>query len=551
MSETRLKIALFIDFDNIEIGVKTTLGGHFDVGAVLEAMKERGEVVTKVAYGDWTRAGDYSRSLTQHAIQMVQRNLTPGGDKNGADINLALDALEMAFTHSHINAFVIVGGDSDFMALVEKLKLYDRQVFVVGGRAFTSVILQKNCTEFIAYENLIGRRGSSSRGGASKDVKDAMPLVKRALKVLADREVTPQLGVLKSTLLQLDSTFSEREYGVSTFRDFVQKLERAQLVTLRGDERSLLVEPREGLDGLGADPAPTPAPAPATPAAAPAPVAAAPAAPRQAAAPAETAVERGNEAASGQLAEGYALIRDIFMRPGVVSRWPLYVRQAKQVIRAANEQFDERRYGFNGIVDALRHSQREGLFRLDRDRQGVIRIYPGPLLEAPDSEAALARAAEADHDGDEDTTADPVLPEMFETLASGGDGDDAIATSGNVGADGDAQGDAAAGTRGRRRGRGGRGRGRGREASTEAATEAEPLPVVEAEVVELDSRPQDGELFAEAPADEAPAPVEPAADAPAGKAPAGTRKTTRKRAAAAAPKKKAAPVKKTARKTSR
>ncbi len=155
MSETRLKIAVFIDFDNIEIGVKTTLGGHFDVGAVLEAIKERGEVVTKIAYGDWTRAGDYSRSLTQHAIHMVQRNLTPGGDKNGADINLALDALEMAFTHSHINAFVIVGGDSDFMALVEKLKQYDRKVFVVGGRAFTSVILQKNCTEFIAYENLV------------------------------------------------------------------------------------------------------------------------------------------------------------------------------------------------------------------------------------------------------------------------------------------------------------------------------------------------------------------------------------------------------------
>ena len=114
--------------------------------------------MTKIAYGDWTRAGDYSRSLTQHAIHMVQRNLTPGGDKNGADINLALDALEMAFTHSHINTFVIVGGDSDFMALVEKLKQYDRKVLVVGGRAFTSHILQKNCHEFIAYENLIGRR---------------------------------------------------------------------------------------------------------------------------------------------------------------------------------------------------------------------------------------------------------------------------------------------------------------------------------------------------------------------------------------------------------
>ena len=76
--------------------------------------------------------------LTQHAVQMVQRNLTPGGDKNGADINLALDALEMAFTRDHINAFVIVGGDSDFIALVEKLKQYDKRVFVVGGRAFTS-----------------------------------------------------------------------------------------------------------------------------------------------------------------------------------------------------------------------------------------------------------------------------------------------------------------------------------------------------------------------------------------------------------------------------
>ena len=74
------------------------------MGGVLEAIKERGEIVTKFAYGDWTRATEYGRSMSQHAIHMVQRNLTPGGDKNGADINLALDALEMAFTHSHINA---------------------------------------------------------------------------------------------------------------------------------------------------------------------------------------------------------------------------------------------------------------------------------------------------------------------------------------------------------------------------------------------------------------------------------------------------------------
>src|ERR671914_1125631 len=244
------RIAVFIDFDNVEIGVKSTLGGQFDIGLVLEAIKERGEIVTKIAYSDWKRAGDYSRLLTQHAIRMVQRNLTPGGDKNGADITLALDALEMAFTHSHINAYVIVGGDSDFITLVEKLKQYDKQVFVVGGRSFTSLVMQRNCHEFIAYENLVGsRRGTDKRQSGPvtlAPIEQVLPLVRRALKVLSDREVTPQLGLLKSTLLQLDSTFSERTYGVSSFRDFAQKLAAAGHVHLREHGRNVLVELNDG-----------------------------------------------------------------------------------------------------------------------------------------------------------------------------------------------------------------------------------------------------------------------------------------------------------------
>src|SRR5262245_45376763 len=173
--------------------------------------------------------------------------MTPGGDKNGADINLALDALEMSFTHPHINAYVIVGGDSDFLSLVEKLKQYDKKVFVVGGRAFTSVILQRNCHEFIAYENLVSRKPSQKVGGggrpavvtATSPIAQAFPLVRRALKILADREVTPQTGLLKSTLLQLDSTFSERNYGASSFLDFVEKLAQGGLVTLKQTGRSV------------------------------------------------------------------------------------------------------------------------------------------------------------------------------------------------------------------------------------------------------------------------------------------------------------------------
>src|SRR6202049_5184686 len=248
--QERVNIAVFIDFDNIEIGVRTTLGEHFDIGTVLEALKERGEVVTKIAYADWTRAGEYSRALTQHAIRLVQRNLTPGGDKNGADINLALDALEMALTPPHINAYVIVGGDSDFLSLVEKLKQYDKKIFVVGGRAFTSVILQRNCHEFIASENLV--RKPAARGGrpdtraAGAPIAQAFPIVWRAIKILADREVTPQTGLLKSTLLQLDSTFSERTYGASSFLDFTQKLAQAGLVQLKQAGRSVIVELTEG-----------------------------------------------------------------------------------------------------------------------------------------------------------------------------------------------------------------------------------------------------------------------------------------------------------------
>src|ERR1700756_3204138 len=153
--DKHLKIGVFIDFDNIEIGVKSTLQREFDVSVVLEALKERGEIITKIAYANWGKLENSTRQLSEYAVQMVQRDPSPRGDKNGADINLALNALELAFTHDHINAFAIISGDSDFIALVNKLKQYDKTIFVVGGKAFTSTILQKNCHEFISYESMI------------------------------------------------------------------------------------------------------------------------------------------------------------------------------------------------------------------------------------------------------------------------------------------------------------------------------------------------------------------------------------------------------------
>ncbi len=362
--EERLKIAVFIDFDNIAIGVKQSLNRNFDVGTVLEAIKEKGQVISKIAYGDWKRAEDFSRAMTQHAVQMVQRNLTPGGDKNGADIALALDALEMAFTRDHINAFVIVGGDSDFIALVEKLKQYDKTVFVVGGRAFTSVILQKNCHEFISYENLLGIQSSARKSvgktqtTSTSALETALPLIRRALKVLSDREVSPQLGLLKSTLLQLDSTFSERDYGVSSFRDFIQKLADAGYVNLKQVDRSLMVELKEAAEESAKE-----AQEPVAAASEEAPeTAAAPEAPE-----AQPPVQPSEAVNSLE-----ALLRDSRVKP----HWPMYLRTFKQFIRSLQPPFDERQYGFSSTYELVRQAQKEGLLRVERNRQGILRIYP-------------------------------------------------------------------------------------------------------------------------------------------------------------------------------
>lgn len=274
--QEKLNIAVFVDYDNIEIGVKSTLRREFDVSYALNALKERGDIVAKFAYANWGRQEGATRQMAENAVQMVQRLPSPRGDKNGADINLALDALEMAFTHSHVNAFAIVSGDSDFIPLVNKLKEYGKTVFVVGGKAFTSTILQQNCHEFVSYESLLdsgtvaasapadlrGDRGDRGdrppreqrqqgaprpQGGgrqrpAPLDLAQAMPLVERALQVLERRAVQPQLGLLKSTMLQLDSAFTEKAYGANSFSDFVEKLKKADFVNVSGQGGRYVIE---------------------------------------------------------------------------------------------------------------------------------------------------------------------------------------------------------------------------------------------------------------------------------------------------------------------
>jgi len=362
--EDKLKLAVFIDFDNIEIGVKSTLHRDFDVAAVLDALKERGEIVTCVAYANWGRQEAATRAMTEHAVQMVQRDPSPRGDKNGADINLALDALEMAFTHDHINAFAIVSGDSDFIALLNKLKQYDKRVFVLGGKAFTSTILQKNCHEFISYESLLDepkpapqprpafqpsgqqqpqqqqpqQRGQPPHRRPPLDLAQAMPLVERALTALERRSVRPQLGLLKSTMLQLDSAFSEKAYGCGSFTDFVEKLQKANFVHVTGGEGRYMIK-RVGAVG-----------------------------------PEKTTVKP--EAA-------LPVLRDVLethrmeMDDGVPSE------ELSEWVKQEHPDYDWKQFGFQEFSELLNYAQDKLVVRVNPDEEKGLMVHLGPEFHPP------------------------------------------------------------------------------------------------------------------------------------------------------------------------
>ena len=364
--EQKLKIAVFIDFDNIEIGVKSTLHREFDVAAVLDALKERGEIVTKFAYANWGRQESATRALSEHAVQMVQRDPSPRGDKNGADINLALDALEMAFTHDHINAFAIVSGDSDFIALVNKLKQYDKRIFVVGGKAFTSTILQKNCHEFIAYESVIDERPrergerherqerperdrsefKKERQGpppqqhkrVTLDLAQSMPLVERALGVLERREVRPQLGLLKSTMLQLDSTFNEKSYGANSFTDFVEKLQKADYVEVTGGEGRYMIRLKGGA-------------APEKPGAKP--------------------------------DEAIPLLRDVLEIHRIDLDNGATAEELFEYVKQERPEFEPGAYGFQEFPELLNYAQDKGLVRIQPDEERGLMVHLGAEFHPP------------------------------------------------------------------------------------------------------------------------------------------------------------------------
>ena len=165
------RIALFIDFENLAIGAREALGGmEFDFDPIANALAERGRVVTRRAYADWSMFSDARQKLTRSHVELIEIPQRMGASrKNAADIKMAVDAIESAYERDYVTTFVICTGDSDFTPLVHKLRELNKKVIGVGVKASTSTLLPPACDEFLFYENLEGveplrtRRGPPAR----------------------------------------------------------------------------------------------------------------------------------------------------------------------------------------------------------------------------------------------------------------------------------------------------------------------------------------------------------------------------------------------------
>jgi len=262
------RIALFLDYENLAIGARDALGGTlFDLKPVLDALAERGRVIARKAYADWSAFDEDRRMLTRWQVELIEIPQRMGASrKNAGDIKMAVDALEMAFERDYISTFVICTGDSDLTPLVHKLRELNKRVIGVGIKGSTSSLLPPACDEFLFYETLDGvdlptaaarRRGS--RGGrtssrkkaetaAAEDVEtgaepdaertpgDLDELARRVAQTVAGLQRSSGGTVLASSikraLLRKDPTFNEADFGFRAFGELLRHLADRNVIEL-------------------------------------------------------------------------------------------------------------------------------------------------------------------------------------------------------------------------------------------------------------------------------------------------------------------------------
>jgi uncharacterized protein (TIGR00288 family) len=235
------KIALFIDFENIAIGVTDAKHKKFEVELLLERLLEKGKIVVKRAYSDWDRFPEYKRELHEAAIELIEIPGRKYSGKNSADIRMVVDAMDMAWSKEHIDTFVVASGDSDFSPLVSKLKENDKFVIGVGVKNSSSDLLIDNCDEFIFYEDLVRGVQKAPNTVAFKDKKQAevFKLLIDSIKALMRENKEILWGsMVKQTMQRKKPTFNEEYYGYNTFSDLLEDAQNNNIIKIKKDVKS-------------------------------------------------------------------------------------------------------------------------------------------------------------------------------------------------------------------------------------------------------------------------------------------------------------------------
>ena len=235
------RLALFIDYENIAIGVRDTRYRKFNVQLVLDRLLDKGKLLVKRAYADWSRYSEAKRGFHEAAIEMIEVPQKSVGGKNSADIRLVVDAMDMSFSKEHINSFVIASGDSDFSPLVSKLKENNKYVIGLGVKNSTSDLLMENCDEFIFYEDLVRgkERPLPALGDLPAKSRECFELMVDA--VLALQRENKQIlwgSMIKETMKRRKPSFNEGYYGFRSFSHALEEAQRRGLLTLRRDAKS-------------------------------------------------------------------------------------------------------------------------------------------------------------------------------------------------------------------------------------------------------------------------------------------------------------------------
>ncbi len=238
------KIAVFIDFENIALGIREANYKTFEINKVLERLVEKGKIVVKKAYADWESYAHYKRPFHEAAIELIDIPRKAISGKNSADIRMVVDAMDLAYSKEHIGVFAVASGDSDFSPLVSKLKENDKYVIGVGVKNSSSELLIDNCDEFIFYEDLVRQDKNLTEKKAvfrdfPKKQAEAFERLLDAIDALVREDHEEIWGsMVKQTIKRKHPQFNESYYGYSSFSKLLEDAQKHKLIKLHKDQRS-------------------------------------------------------------------------------------------------------------------------------------------------------------------------------------------------------------------------------------------------------------------------------------------------------------------------